>query len=72
MSPLMQAAPTSPTERWPHTLRCNQWWRRRVDGRVYRVHQLHRKDELAELRHCDGDRRFVAFKDLRAKWEQVA
>lgn len=53
-------------------LRCEQTWRLRAgDGREYVIHQLHRKDRLAELRLADGGRLFVRFKDLREKWECV-
>jgi hypothetical protein len=66
--------PAAPARRPPFAqrLRLRQEWRRRADTRVYWIDQLHRKDALAELRHCDGERLFVTFKDLREKWEQIA
>lgn len=71
MTPIME--PAAPARRPPFAqrLRLRQQWRRRGDERVFRIDQLHRKDRLAELRHCDGERRFVTFKALREKWEQV-
>lgn len=57
-------------------LTINQIWGRRASRRsphrpLYVVKQVHRKDRQAQLVGTEG-KFYVAFSELRAKWELVA
>lgn len=53
-----------------HYLRFGQRWRRRHDGLIATVAQIHRADCLAEL--AAGERRMtISFADLRGGWDQL-
>lgn len=51
-------------------IRIGQHWRRRSDGCLMRVYQVHRADRLVELHREGGTLRYmVTFDELRRRYE---
>lgn len=52
-------------------LTVGQRLRRRTDSSLWTIRQLHRYDCQADLRHQDGRKITVTFRELREQWERV-
>ena len=71
----MSAAPHLPPapRRMRDRVAIGQRWRRRRDGDVLRIYQVHRADRKVVLVNDDGGGRlYVSFTDLRRKWTEAA